>query len=149
MLFGGGPPRLPTGGIGRPPSQSDRTPSSPEEWTTTTNCAPPTGSQLVRRCQILFGSARRDRFVLDTVLVVGGIDGTFVPAAGPGDFPVDAAFDECTLRSLAGYAPHIAGSDCTLFRGATLDDPVDGMISFTPCLPHGDPQIEARPQGAG
>ena len=84
--------------------------------------------------------------MLDTVLVVGGIDGTFVPAAGPGDFPVDAAFDECTLRSLAGYAPHIAGSDYTLFRGATIDDPVDGMISFAPCLPHGDPHMRfARP----
>lgn len=102
--------------------------------------------RLPRGSVILFGSGRQSQFVIDTVFVVAGTAGAFVPAAGRGDLPIDDAFEVCTRQRLAGYAPHIAGSDYTLIKGATPDDPVDGMFSFVPCRVDGDADMRfARP----
>jgi hypothetical protein len=87
---------------------------------------------------VLFGSGRDGEFVLDTVLVVGEIAGTFSPAAPPDDLGVDEAFTTCTLDSLGTLDESYTTATYTLFRGATPASPVGGTYSFVPCMPRGD-----------
>ena len=90
--------------------------------------------RLPRGSMILFGSGLGDEFVIDTVFVVGEIVGTYRPVDHPHDLGVDDAFDTCTLQSLGTYEPDKVVATFTLYRGATVDEPVDGMFSFAPCL---------------
>lgn len=95
---------------------------------------------------ILFGSAVDGAFVIDTVFVVRDTVGTFRPFEDMSHLGVDPAFDACTLQSLTTYEPHIGASMYTLYRGATVEDPVHGMFSFAPCRVHGEPDMRfARP----
>jgi hypothetical protein len=88
---------------------------------------------------ILFGSAVGGGFVIDTVFVVGGKVGVFRPFDDTSHLGVDPAFDACTMQALTTYEPHIGASTYTLYRGATVDDPVHGMFSYVPCHVHGEP----------
>ncbi|MGH9192118.1 MAG: hypothetical protein ACRDZ0_06550 [Acidimicrobiales bacterium] len=95
---------------------------------------------------ILFGSARYGGFVIDTVFVVRDKLGTFRPFDDTSHLQVDAAFDTCTLQPLTTYEPHIGASTYSLYRGATVDEPVHGMFSFVPSRVLGDPDMRfARP----
>jgi hypothetical protein len=88
---------------------------------------------------ILLGSARFGGFVIDTVFIVRDKLGTFRPFDDTSHLQVGAAFDTCTLQPLTTYEPHIGASTYSLYRGATIDEPVHGMFSFVPCRVHGDP----------
>ena len=85
---------------------------------------------------ILFGSQIDGRFCLDTVFVVAeSLRYTPTDAAG---LPVDDAFRVCTIESLAAYQHHainLRAAQFTLYLGATYNNPVHGMYSFTPALP--------------
>lgn len=89
---------------------------------------------------ILFGSKLDGDFVLDTVFVVKDS-----VRYSPNDPPkTDEAFSVCTIESLVT-------DDCgdypfTLYRGATFDNPVAGMFSFSPCRVATDAEARfARP----
>jgi hypothetical protein len=58
----------------------------------------------------------------------------------PLDLPVDDAFDTRSLESLGTYEPEYFTAPYTLYRGATVSDPVDPMHSFVPCLLRDDDQ---------
>ena len=95
---------------------------------------------------VLFGSATAGDLVIDTVFVVRDKVGVFRPFDDMSHLGVDPAFDTCTLQPLTTSEPHIGASTYTLYRGATVDDPVHGMFSFAPCLVEGDPGMRfARP----
>jgi hypothetical protein len=94
---------------------------------------------------ILFGSALEPssaarRFVIDTVFVVSEDRQRFTPADPPN---TDEAFRICTVESLAtdgdgmmcGSVKSCGATNSwfTLYRGATHENPVDGMYSFVPC----------------
>jgi len=79
---------------------------------------------------ILFGSTLARRFVLDTVFVIAEVICRWSPADDPS--VGGAAFRECTVRSLASSELH-ATSTFTLYRGATPEQPVEGMFSWVPC----------------
>lgn len=97
--------------------------------------------QLAPGSMILFGSALRGEFVVDTVFVVGvGHHLTFENAA---DLNVNQAFRTATLELLF---PKHQDLDFRLYESATSNDPVGGMFSFVPCLPYeDDPEGFARP----
>jgi hypothetical protein len=65
------------------------------------------------------------------------------------DLPVDDTFRACTIESLAAYEHHaidLRAARFTLHLGATNENPVRGMFSFTPALPVGaDGPRFARP----
>lgn len=93
---------------------------------------------------ILFGSKRKDRFVLDTVFVVAG----HVPygASSWRTLDVEPQYRDVSL------APLFFGSDCAeddlrlrLYEGATLENTVGGMFSFFPCKRAADSEGFARP----
>ena len=93
---------------------------------------------------ILFGSARGDEFVLDTVFVVADIIAQYQPVNGVASG--SDAFDICTVNSLRTEPPRISGATFTLFRGATPRRQVNGMFSFVPCRRWvGDDSRFARP----
>ena len=72
--------------------------------------------------------------------------GQFRPVEDMRHLGVDAAFDTCTLQPLTTYEPHIGTSTYTLYRAATVDDPVHGMFSFVPSrLADGPSPRFARP----
>ena len=76
---------------------------------------------------VLFGSRLDGEFVLDTVFVVKDS----VPYS-PNDPPeTGEAFDICTIESL--ITEDLGDYPFTLYRGATFDDPIAGMFSFSPC----------------
>ncbi len=83
---------------------------------------------------ICFGSALGGEFCADTVFVIA--------AAEPWS-PVDPviaartgqAFAACTAESLSSGTDSFGHARLTLYRGATIDAPVDGMYSFVPALP--------------
>ncbi|MCY4615302.1 MAG: hypothetical protein OXC71_02790 [Chloroflexi bacterium] len=83
---------------------------------------------------IAFGS-KRGGWVLDTVLVVADYVDYSAPEAQL------ALSDEVSEAFLAVTAGPLAGNgddaSLRLYRGATLDDPVDGMFSFFPAMPAG------------
>lgn len=85
--------------------------------------------RLDRGSIILFGSASYGRFGLDTLFVVGEVAGAFTPLDGGID--LDPTFQLCTVDSLA--TDDAAAASLTLYRGATPENPIDGMFSFVPC----------------
>ena len=106
---------------------------------------------------IAFGSGRRTdgewRWLLDTVLVVRD----FVPYSAHNarialkDW-VPAAFMDVTAGPLTDNAERSIPGKCAstreqlrLYRGATPDDPVDGMFSFVPASPAGGDSGFPRP----
>lgn len=101
------------------------------------NCKQITGPQrrptsmqaLTRGSVICFGSTIDGDFCVDTVLVVASAE-PWVPAEAD-DLRIDDAFKICTGQSIT-TAPRDAHLRLTLYRGATVDDPVEGMFSFVP-----------------
>jgi hypothetical protein len=101
------------------------------------NCRQTTGpgrratsmQRLTRGSVICFGSTIDGEFCVDTVFVVASAE-PWVPAE-VAELDVDDAFKTCTGCSIttAGRDAHLS---LTLYRGATLDEPVDGMFSFVP-----------------
>lgn len=93
--------------------------------------------RLTRGSVICFGSTLDGVFCLDTVFVVGSAE-PWDPAHGVAA-DIDEAFRICTSDPLiarddgSGVALSCAtGAPLTLYRGATVDDPVEGMFSFVP-----------------
>jgi hypothetical protein len=98
--------------------------------------------RLPRGSVVCFGSKRHGEFCLDTVFVVA----SSAPWDPADDVPeVDDAFAVCTVESVrASLAASDGGVGCSprpscrpgrrfmLYRGATYDDPVEGMYSFIP-----------------
>jgi hypothetical protein len=89
----------------------------------------PTGSV------ICFGSTMDHEFCVDTVFVVASAE-PWTPA-DVADIEVDTAFAVCTAGSIKAGGTD-AHAHLTLYRGATVEDPVHGMHSFVPALPVGD-----------
>jgi hypothetical protein len=77
---------------------------------------------------ICFGSTIDREFCLDTVLVVASSDPWV--AADADEIDASEAFLNCTVASVA-TSPE-ANVAFTLYRGATIDNPVGGMFSFVP-----------------
>jgi hypothetical protein len=105
---------------------------------------------LPRGSLVLFGSRAGGRFCLDTVFVIAGS----IPytAADPAGLPVDDVFRTATIESLAAYrhpTVDLRAARFTLYLGATCDNPVEGMFSFTPALPASDdgPRFTRPPYG--
>lgn len=112
------------------------------------NCKQVTGPQrrptsmqdLTPGSVICFGSTIAGDFCVDTVLVVASVE-PWVPADADG-LSIDNAFKVCTGQALA-TAPSDARMGLSLYRGATIDDPVEGMFSFVPArrADQGDPRF--------
>ena len=86
---------------------------------------------------IVFGSVVQGRFVCDTVLVVKDvIRHTVADWQNVLDGRVPDAFRLTTLEPMYAWRPP---EDClfSLYVGATVNDPVEDMYSFVPCLPVG------------
>jgi hypothetical protein len=83
---------------------------------------------LPRGSVILFGSTPGGNFVLDTVFVVRDAH-RLVPKQPP---EIDEAFRVCTIVPLS-LDGECSGEEFVLYRGATREDPVEGMYSFAPC----------------
>ena len=110
--------------------------------------------RLHRGSVLCFGSTMDGEFCLDTVFVVASAE-PWSPADGPAD--VEEAFTVCTVEAVGtGEAAAAAcapggcaaplGRRYTLYRGATVDDPVDGTFSFVPARRADDPHPSfARP----
>jgi hypothetical protein len=82
---------------------------------------------------ILFGSTLGGKFVLDTVFIVGtwiDHDARNYKERLKGKVP--AAYWEVTLRPW--YWMAVDSLSYRLYFGATYDNPVAGMFSFTPCI---------------
>ncbi|HEX9030397.1 MAG TPA: hypothetical protein VF834_01045 [Streptosporangiaceae bacterium] len=95
----------------------------------------PTALQrLTRGSVICFGSAIGGEFCADTILVVASAE-PWTPADTTIGQRAGDAFAACTAGSLASGDGGYARTRLTLYRGATIDDPVDGMYSFVPALP--------------
>lgn len=93
---------------------------------------------------ILFGSAIRREFVLDTAFVVGA----FTDYAN-GDFAEIQQHVPPEYVHLSLWTQFKGNDTCDsfrLYRGATLAAPVHGMHSFVPCRPFGDRVSFARPR---
>lgn len=90
----------------------------------------PTSMQkLPRGSVVCFGSTMDGEFCVDTVFVVASAE-PWVPAEASRS-NVSDVFVVCTGDSItADGIP--AQIDLTLYRGATVDEPVDGMYSFVP-----------------
>ena len=100
---------------------------------------------LSRGSVILFGSCRRDRFVLDTVFVVD----RFVDH-GLGNRDTALADISDTYRSVViepwYHNPPFPYQSFRLYSGATPTNPVHGMFSFVPCALRSEaPRGFARP----
>ncbi|MQA00931.1 MAG: hypothetical protein GEU80_16695 [Dehalococcoidia bacterium] len=91
---------------------------------------------------ILFGSKLDRQFVLDTVFVVR--DRRPYSPRDASTLDVDESFRICTVESLVTTGS--GGDSFTLYRGATLEAPINGMFSFVPAMFAGeaDPRF-ARP----
>jgi hypothetical protein len=112
-----------------------------------TNCRQPTNSRLRDLpvgSVVLFGSKLHGGFVLDTVFVVGQAAG-YRASDGPPD-GVHGAAEELVTEGIA-RDPKYADFRFTWYSGATPQQPVAGMFSFTPARPHqpGTPGF-ARPR---
>lgn len=87
---------------------------------------------LTRGSVVCFGSAIAGKFCLDTVMVIARVE-SWVPASGA-DLGAGDAFQACTASLPCGdESKHPAR--LSLYWGATIDDPVNGMYSFVPALP--------------
>ena len=102
----------------------------------TPRCNPSALQRLSRGSLVLFGSATGGRFVIDTVVVVAERVCRFTPASDSPRLP--AAFRECTFDSLRTLDDRYSKATFILYRGATPQNPVDGMFSFVPCMRAGD-----------
>jgi hypothetical protein len=90
----------------------------------------PTSMQrLTRGSVICFGSTINGEFCVDTVFVVASAE-PWVPAE-VADLDVNDAFKTCTGGSITA-GERDAHLSLTLYRGATVDDSVEGMFSFIP-----------------
>ena len=95
----------------------------------------PTALQrLTRGSVICFGSAISGEFCADTILVIASAE-PWTPADATIGQRAGEAFRACTADSLASGDGSYAQTRLTLYTGATIDDPVDGMYSFVPALP--------------
>jgi hypothetical protein len=87
---------------------------------------------LIRGSVVCFGSAIGGKFCVDTIMVIASVE-AWAPASradvGAGD-----AFQTCTA-SLPCSDESRQLARLSLYRGATIDDPVNGMYSFVPTLP--------------
>jgi hypothetical protein len=93
----------------------------------------PTSMQsLARGSVICFGSTIDGEFCVDTVFVVASRE-PWVPVRVD-DLEIDEAFKTCTGGSVATRQGD-AHMNLTLYRGATVEDPVEGMFSFVPAAP--------------
>jgi hypothetical protein len=101
-------------------------------------------SYLDRGSVILFGSCVDGRFAIDTVFVVDqweDHDATNYKKLHRLKLP--AAFREVTLAAWyrsqrdAACSPRSRNESYRLYRGATIDNPIDGMFSYFPCEPAG------------
>jgi hypothetical protein len=90
---------------------------------------PTSMQQLTRGSVICFGSTIHGEFCVDTVFVVASTE-PWIPAK-TADLEVDDAFKTCTGSSIT-TAARSARLSLMLYRGATFDDPVEGMFSFVP-----------------
>jgi hypothetical protein len=94
----------------------------------------PTSMQhLTRGSVICFGSAISGEFCVDTVLVVASAE-PWTSADRAISRRAGDAFDTCTADSLASGDGSYCRARLTLYRGATIGDPVDGMYSFVPAM---------------
>ena len=104
---------------------------------------PNTMQRLTRGSVVCFGSTISGGFCIDTVMVIASVE-TWLPAGGA-DLRAGEAFQFCAAESLScggGRPP----ARLTLYRGATIEDPVNGMYSFVPCQPASLPHPRfARP----
>jgi hypothetical protein len=90
----------------------------------------PTSMQtLTRGSVICFGSTINREFCLDTVFVVASGE-PWVPIQGVN---ADPAFLACTANAVA-TSERDAATQFTLYRSATVDEPVDDMYSFVPAM---------------
>ena len=90
----------------------------------------PTSMQKLHRGSVLcFGSSIDGEFCIDTVFVVASYE-PWVPAHAS-QLNVSDAFAVCTGGSITAGGTD-ANVDLTLYRGATIDEPVEGMYSFVP-----------------
>ena len=78
---------------------------------------------------ICFGSTIGEDFCLDTVFVVGSAE-AWIPAKARA-LDLSEAFVTCTADSVVA-SPTDAHLELTLYRGATVDAPIEGMFSFAP-----------------
>lgn len=85
--------------------------------------------RLTRGSVICFGSTIQGEFCLDTVFVVASAE-PWTPGEAT-DLTVDEAFKTCTAGAIAARRSD-AHLPLTLYRGATADNPVQGMFSFVP-----------------
>lgn len=85
---------------------------------------------------ILFGSGVEDHFVLDTALVISRSQGSYMPANH--DLDVSDEFQRATIDPLIPPDDAVDPLPLTLYDGATPEQPLEGMFSFTPCLPYDD-----------
>jgi hypothetical protein len=92
--------------------------------------------RLTEGSLILFGSSVDNRFVLDTALVVGRVQGGYT-VRDHDHLDVSDAFRTATIESMASPEDAQIDLQLTLYDGATPDRPSEGMFSFVPCLPHG------------
>jgi hypothetical protein len=90
---------------------------------------------------ICFGSTIGGEFCLDTVFVIASAE-RWAPATA-NTLDVSEAFLACTADAVASRATDAAGCipdrtgcggevELTLYRGATVETPIDGMYSFAP-----------------
>ncbi len=134
------------------------------------NCKQPTSPRLRsldRGSVIAFGSSKKGRWVLDTVLVVAGfvdyqqtavrsalagsVPETFLDVTG-GPLAANSQHGKCgpaleELTGCGGGRRSRNGSDTALrlYWGATPQDPVHGMFSFFPAMPAGHAEGFPRP----
>jgi len=134
----------------RPPADASRQNTDPWVWGDRmlySNCKQArVGSlrRLTRGSVVYFGSTFGDDFCADTVLVIASGE-PWDPADYEG-IDADEAFQVCTAASLAAGDGCSPDTGLTLYRGATLEDPVDGMYSFVPAMPAATPYPRfARP----
>ena len=109
------------------------------------NCLQPSrpGLRRLGRGSVIALGSKRGGWVLDTVLVVADYVDYVAPEAhlALAD-EVPEAFLAVTAGPLAGNGDEAA---LRLYRGATPDDPVDGMFSFFPAMPAGRDARFERP----
>jgi predicted nucleotidyltransferase len=100
---------------------------------------------LDRGSVVLFGSHVSGEFVLDTVLVVDSWDEHSASSYTDLASHIDSTYFDVTFRP---WYSSLSDPSLTwrLYRGATIENPVDGMYSFFPCLRAGSsPSGFARP----
>jgi hypothetical protein len=87
---------------------------------------------LTRGSVVCFGSAIAGKFCVDTVMVIARVE-LWAPASGA-DLGAGDAFQTCTASLPCGDESR-QPTRLSLYRGATIDDPLNGMYSFVPALP--------------